>query len=99
MQDISIIPSRSTQVYPLLTHIPEPQHQVVLAAFQDAITTGAPDPHEIVRTALLALRGQLQGPWKPGRDALRSAIITLMAHPSESLQIAQTLLEGQKGGE
>jgi hypothetical protein len=78
---------------PLLSRIPESQRQAVLAAFHGAVASGVSDPHEIMRLALLTLRHQLAGRWEPGRDALRTAVIVIMAHPTEAQALAQALLE------
>ena len=82
---------------PLLPHIPKSQHQAVLQAFLDTIHAGVVDPPEVIRSALLALRGQLRGRWQPGRDVLRTTLIVIMAHPNEAHALAQTLLSQREG--
>jgi len=83
---------------PLLPSLDSVLQTIIYDAFYYAIDASANDARAVVKGALLHLRGQLQGPWLPEHARVRSAILTTIANPSESVYLAEALLDEKKEG-
>jgi hypothetical protein len=87
----------TVQQLPLLPELSSSMQTAVREAFFTPIHAGITNPHEIVKAALTHLRGQMQGPWLPTHQGIRAAILAIIAHSVESLDLATALLSREGG--
>jgi len=78
---------------PLLPHIPPQLRGPVMNDFLLPVRDGMTDPHQIVREAVASLQRRLRSRGRFAQavnlDPLRQAIMAIMGHPSEALDLAR----------
>src|SRR5262249_9667071 len=85
---------------PLLRHVPPQQRGPLMNYFLSPVRAGVKNPAQIVQTVLTRMRSDLQRrrQWHSAAELepLRQALLAVIAHPSEALQLAGEALDWEQ---